>query len=123
MEEAQSALAPPLKWTKMKEEEEVVELLNHTKSSTSSKFTNHDLPPGCQDGNVWCGVFIPSVTHWCGGDVDPWTIEPGDLCDAMQIIWDKVYHNTVDHYITLKGAVFHVVRPFETVILVVLLMI
>ncbi|KIM63036.1 hypothetical protein SCLCIDRAFT_118320 [Scleroderma citrinum Foug A] len=28
----------------------------------------------------------------------------------MQAIWDKVYCNKVEHYITLKGAVFHVVR-------------
>lgn len=41
----------------------------------------------------------------------------------MQAIWDKVYCNKVEHYITLKGAVFHVVRSSKTEILAVLLMI
>jgi len=123
MEDTQSTCAPPSKCTKTKEEDEVVELPNQQRTGTGSKFTNRDLPPGCQGGNRWRSVFIPSVAHWCRGNVDPWTIEVGDLRDTMQAIWDEVYRNQVVHHITLKGAVFHVVRCFKTGILVVLLMI
>ena len=86
-----------------------MELANRPKAGTG-KFTNQNLPLGCQDGNLWHGTYIPSLAHWCGGHVDPWTIEAGELHDAMQVIWDEVYRDSeVEHFITLKGAVFHVV--------------
>ena len=86
-----------------------MELANRPKAGTG-KFTNQNLPLGCQDGNLWRGTYIPSLAHWCGGHVDPWTIEAGELHDAMQVIWDEVYRDSeVEHFITLKGAVFHVV--------------
>ncbi|KAI6003230.1 hypothetical protein F5J12DRAFT_893857 [Pisolithus orientalis] len=111
MEGHQSA-APLSKCTETKAEDGVIELPNCPRNNASSKFTDQDLPPGCQDGNVWHGIYIPSLAHWCGGYVNPWTIEAGDLQDAMQIIWDEVYCGKVEHYIAPRGPVFHVVRPF-----------
>ncbi|KAI6146649.1 hypothetical protein BKA82DRAFT_9545 [Pisolithus tinctorius] len=108
MEGHQSA-APLSKHTKTKAEDGVIKLPNCPRNNMSSKFTNQDLPPGCQDGNVWHSIYIPSLAHWCGGYVNPWTIEAGDLQDAMQMIWDEVYHGKVEHYIAPRGPVFHVV--------------
>ncbi|KAG1750560.1 uncharacterized protein EDB91DRAFT_1078580 [Suillus paluster] len=33
-------------------------------SGANHRYQNDDLPEGCQDGNTWRRVFIPTVAHW-----------------------------------------------------------
>ena len=104
METPQSTSAPPSKWLKTEQNEAVVP----SGKGSNRKFTNSDLPDGCREGGTWRS-FISSLVHWCGGHVDPWSVEPTKLQDAMQQMWSVVYHNEIDHEVTLKGAVYHVV--------------
>ncbi|KAG1764198.1 hypothetical protein EDD22DRAFT_951795 [Suillus occidentalis] len=72
---------------------------SHTTSVTScrdgsgakNRYQNDDLPDGCQHNNTWCQVFIPTVAHWAGGDVEPWGPDNHELRDVMQDIWDHIY--------------------------------
>ncbi|KIK77440.1 hypothetical protein PAXRUDRAFT_17496 [Paxillus rubicundulus Ve08.2h10] len=82
----------------------------HVGGSAGGKYINADLPPGCQEGNLWHGTFIPTLAHCCGGSVDPFTIKVADLRDAMQSIWDEVYGDNIEHDIETTGAVFHVAK-------------
>ncbi|KIM64471.1 hypothetical protein SCLCIDRAFT_114970, partial [Scleroderma citrinum Foug A] len=106
---SRESVAPPSKRVKVKEEEGAPST-QHGGNGASGKFINCDLPTGCQDRNLWRGVFIPSLAHWCGGYVDPWTIESLDLQDRMQVIWDEEYCGKLNHTITIKGPVFHVAK-------------
>ena len=72
------------------------------------KFTNSGLPDGCHKGGTWHS-FISSLAHWCGDHVDSWSVKPTKLQDVMQQMWNVVYHNKINHEVTLKGAVYHVV--------------
>ena len=100
-----SQTAPPSKRMKTKQEDKDVELGERPRNG--HKFTNQDLPPECR--SIWRSVYIPSLAHWCGGSVDPWTIGAGELQNAMQTIWGELYYGMLEHNITLKGAVFQVV--------------
>ncbi|KAG2132523.1 uncharacterized protein EDB93DRAFT_1056147, partial [Suillus bovinus] len=71
---------------------------------------NDDLPEGCQDGNTWRWVFIPTVAHWAGGEVEPWGPEDEDLRDAMQEIWNYIYRGKIRHEISRSGAVLKVAK-------------
>ena len=90
---------------KTKQEDKCVELPECPRNG--HKYTNQDLPP--ESHSIWHSIYIPSLAHWCGGRVDPWTIEAGELQNAMQIIWDELYYGTLEHNITLKGLVFQMV--------------
>jgi len=56
------------------------------------------------------------LAHWCGGYVDPWSIEPTKFQNAMQLIWNEVYRDKIKHEITLNGAVYHVVSQLNVLI-------
>lgn len=78
-------------------------------SGTNHRYQNNDLPEGCQDGNAWRRVFIPSVAHWAGGDVEPWGPDDSDLRETMQEMWDHIYRGRIQHEISRSGAVMKVV--------------
>lgn len=99
--------AHPSKRTKVESEDGTADLSRCAKGS--SKFTNDSLPAGCQEGNLWRGVFITLVAHWHGGHVDPWSIDPQEQQCAMQVIWDEIYRDKFEHSITLGGPVYYVV--------------
>ncbi|KAG2102872.1 uncharacterized protein F5147DRAFT_580786, partial [Suillus discolor] len=71
---------------------------------------NDDLPKGCQDGNTWCRVFIPTVAHWAGGEAEPWGPEDDDLRDTMQEMWNHIYRGKIQHEISRSGAVMKVAK-------------
>ena len=77
----------------------------------NNRYQNDDLPDGCQDGNMWRRVFIPTVAHWSGGEVEPWGPDDDELRDVMQDIWDDIYEDKVKHTILRSGAVMKVVCP------------
>jgi len=54
-------------------------------------------------------MFIPSVAHWAGGDVEPWGPDDSDLRETMQEIWDHIYRGRIQHEISQSGTVMKVV--------------
>ncbi|KAG2032242.1 hypothetical protein BDR03DRAFT_1025719 [Suillus americanus] len=83
---------------------------NITQVGANHQYQNNDLPEGCQDGNTWRRVFIPTVAHWAGGEVEPWGPEDEDLRDAMQEIWNYIYRGKIQHEISRSGAVLKVAK-------------
>ncbi|KAG1903864.1 uncharacterized protein F5891DRAFT_1184807 [Suillus fuscotomentosus] len=79
-------------------------------SGTNHWYQNDDLPDGCQDGNAWHHVFILSVAHWAGGDVEPWGPDNSDLRETMQEIWDHIYWSRIQHEISRSGTVMKVAK-------------
>ncbi|KAG1866894.1 hypothetical protein F4604DRAFT_1927874 [Suillus subluteus] len=63
---------------------------HHDGSGAKNQYQNNNLPDGCQHNNTWCRVFIPTIVHWAGGDVEPWGPDDHELRDIMQDIWDHI---------------------------------
>ncbi|KAG2741643.1 hypothetical protein P692DRAFT_20686872, partial [Suillus brevipes Sb2] len=60
--------------------------------ASRTKYKNSDLPAGCQDGNAWCGLLIPTIAHAAGGDnIHPWLIEDDALIFILTKAWKVVY--------------------------------
>jgi hypothetical protein len=51
------------------------------------------LPPGADDNNIFCGVFIPMYERWVGTQANPWVIPDSVAIVAMQTIWDAIYQD------------------------------
>ncbi|KIK37998.1 hypothetical protein CY34DRAFT_91716, partial [Suillus luteus UH-Slu-Lm8-n1] len=79
-------------------------------SGANHRYQNDNLPDGCQHNNTWCRVFIPTVAHWAGGDVEPWGPDDHELRDIMQDIWDHIYKGRIEHEISSSGAVLKVAK-------------
>ncbi|KAG1869707.1 hypothetical protein C8R48DRAFT_771096 [Suillus tomentosus] len=82
----------------------------HDASGANNRYQNDDLPDGCQHNNTWRRVFIPTVAHWAGGDVEPWGPGDHELRDVMQNIWDHIYKGRIEHKISSSGAVLKVAK-------------
>lgn len=82
------------------------------------KYKNSDLPAGCQDGNTWRGLLIPTIAHAAGGDdVHPWLIEDDALILILTKAWKTVYAKNltlIDHSIVPGDAVYYVVSLTDT---------
>ncbi|KAG2158763.1 uncharacterized protein EDB93DRAFT_1100386 [Suillus bovinus] len=78
------------------------------------KYKNSDLPAGCQDGNTWRGLLIPTITHAAGGDdVHPWLVEDDALILILTKAWKTVYVKNltlIDHSIVPGDAVYYVAK-------------
>lgn len=78
------------------------------------KYKNSNLPAGCQDGNTWRGLLIPTITHAAGGhDVHPWLIEDDALILILTMAWKTVYAKNltlIDHSIVPGDAVYYVAK-------------
>ncbi|KIK74948.1 hypothetical protein PAXRUDRAFT_174269, partial [Paxillus rubicundulus Ve08.2h10] len=83
---------------------------HHLTSHAKTKYTNADLPAGCQDGNIWRCTFIPILGHFCGGYKEPWNVERTDLKDALQTIWNTVYGNLIQYTVIIGGPVYQVAK-------------
>ena len=112
MEASRSSGAPPSKRLKIKQEG--TELPSG--KGPSKKFTNKNLPDGSHVGNTFRSIYVPSLVHWWGGHVDPWSVDPTELQDAMQSIWNVVYCNRIEHEVTVKGAVYAVVSLYVSIV-------
>jgi hypothetical protein len=82
--------------------------------ASRTKYKNSDLPAGCQDGNAWCGLLIPTIAHAAGGDnIHPWLIEDDALIFILTKAWKVVYAgkpSLVNCSIAPGDAVYYVVR-------------
>lgn len=76
------------------------------------KFTNANLPPGCQDNGAWRRIFLPTYLQYLGSRdaKDPWNLEDHETVSVLQKIWDYTYGQKVPHKITVNGPVFSIVR-------------
>ncbi|KAG1889686.1 uncharacterized protein F5891DRAFT_987275 [Suillus fuscotomentosus] len=101
--------APPPKHIKREAQSEVA-----VGEPSKAKYKNSDLPPGCLDGNLWRGVFIPTVAHATGGkNVHPWLIEDNTLIPILTKTWNIVYADNPslkNYKIVIGGAVYHVAK-------------
>ncbi|KAG2156881.1 uncharacterized protein EDB93DRAFT_1247070 [Suillus bovinus] len=79
-------------------------------SGANHQYQNDDLPDGCHHNNTWHQVFIPTVVHWAGGDVEPWGPDDHELRNVMQDIWDHIYKGRIEHEISSSGAVLKVAK-------------
>jgi len=61
------------------------------------------------NSNAWHCVFILSVAHLAGGDVEPWGPDDSDLRETMQEIWDHIYWGRIQHEISQSGTVMKVI--------------
>lgn len=76
------------------------------------KFTNANLPRGCQDGGAWRRILIPTYLQYLAcrdADDDAWAINDDKGVSIQQKIWDFVYGEKVPHIITVQGPVFALV--------------
>ncbi|KAG2124201.1 hypothetical protein DEU56DRAFT_923601 [Suillus clintonianus] len=105
-----SIASPPLRNEAKTEPQSKSVTSRHNGSGANHRYQNDDLPEGCQDGNTWRRVFIPTVAHWAGGEVEPWGPEDEDLRDAMQEIWNYIYRGKIQHEISRSGAVLKVAK-------------
>ena len=88
--------------------DDVIDAPPEGKSQTSHrKFINGDLPVGCERGNKWRRVFIPTYIAYVTGYMDAWFVEDDDAIAAMQVIWEVTYLNTnlSKHSIQVNDAV------------------
>ncbi|KAG1813634.1 uncharacterized protein BJ212DRAFT_1301014 [Suillus subaureus] len=53
-------------------------------------------------------VFILTVAHWAGGDVELWDPDDHESRDVMQDIWDHIYKDRIEHEISSSGTVLKV---------------
>ncbi|KAG2153702.1 uncharacterized protein EDB93DRAFT_1248603 [Suillus bovinus] len=78
------------------------------------KYKNSDLPTGCQDGNAWCGLLIPTIAHAAGGDdVHPWLIEDDALILILTKAWKVIYAGKpmlIDHSIVPGDTVYYMAK-------------
>ncbi|KAG1854432.1 hypothetical protein DFJ58DRAFT_841352 [Suillus subalutaceus] len=58
--------------------------------------------------NTWRRVFIPTVAHRAGRDIEPWGPDDHELRDIMQDIWNHIYKGKIEHEISSSGAVLKV---------------
>ncbi|KAG1871739.1 hypothetical protein DFJ58DRAFT_722473 [Suillus subalutaceus] len=100
---------PPPKHIKREAEGDVM-----AGEALGAKYKNSDLPPGCLDRNLWCGVFIPTVAHAAGGEnVHPWLIEDNVLIPILTKAWNIIYADNpslMKYQIVPGGAIHHVVK-------------
>ncbi|KAG2060927.1 hypothetical protein BDR06DRAFT_966752 [Suillus hirtellus] len=82
----------------------------HLACCTNHWYQNDDLPKGCQDGNTWCQVFIPTVAHWTSGEAEPWGPEDDNLRDTMQEMWNYIYQGKIQHEISRSGVIIKVAK-------------
>ncbi|KIJ06885.1 hypothetical protein PAXINDRAFT_19912, partial [Paxillus involutus ATCC 200175] len=79
-------------------------------SGANNKYINSDLPSGCLTANVWRRVYISALAHFAAGYQDPWTIHDEDFKNALQLIWDEVYKNSIKHTVVVGGPVYYVAK-------------
>lgn len=76
------------------------------------KYTNANLPPGCQDSGAWRRTFIPTYLQYLASrdsDTDAWAVNDDEGVSIQQKIWDFVYGDKIPHIITVQGPVFALV--------------
>lgn len=73
------------------------------------KVTNGHLPPGCQTGKRWRGIYIPTVMWMVAFMTDGWTLKDEDALSIMQEAWDRVYAKLIKYRITVGDSVFTLV--------------
>jgi hypothetical protein len=80
------------------------------KPPANKKFVNKQLPAGCEKGNRWRRVFIPTYISYVAGYKDPWFVDDDDAVDAMQHIWDRVFSSDgIVHVVEVNDSVFSIV--------------
>lgn len=74
------------------------------------KYTNADLPKGCQDKYLWRHVFIPTVYTYFAACPDPWSQNDNLVVGKLQLVWNKSFEDEpcVRHTILPSKAVFSV---------------
>ena len=76
------------------------------------KYTNANLPPGCQDNGIWRRIFIPTYLQYLAcqdSNTDAWAVNNDEGVSIQQKIWDFVYGGKVPHIITVHGPIFALV--------------
>ena len=76
------------------------------------KYSNIDLPAGCQERNVWRGKLIPTYIQYMSCKDVVWGMKDGDATAILQAIWDYLYGARIPRQIVSTGPVFAVVRSF-----------
>jgi hypothetical protein len=92
--------------------------------SIRKKFSNRDLPPGCQDNNLWRGVVVPTYEHYLSFSLhdDPWNFRSERAVEILQKVWDNVYDGKtpIRHNLKMcRPAIRHIMEPGEAVFAVV----
>ncbi|KAH9043906.1 hypothetical protein EDB85DRAFT_1855214 [Lactarius pseudohatsudake] len=62
-----------------------------TQSETKKACKKGSLPPGAEENNQFCGVFIPTYKWWVGTQGNPWVIPDDVAISVLQTIWDAIY--------------------------------
>ena len=80
----------------------------HVAADHKEKYTNAQLPAGCQDNSAWCRLFIPTCLQYLASrDSDNvWAINNDEAVSMQQNIWNFVYRKKIPHIITVQGPVF-----------------
>jgi len=81
-------------------------------SRKARKYSNDDLPNGCQDGGVWRRNMVPTYAQFVASYEDPWVVQDDNAVAAMQVAWDAIYGRRVRHTIEVQDAVFTIVGFF-----------
>jgi hypothetical protein len=82
---------------------------NDAERHPAKRFTNQDLPAGCQDHSYWRHRFIPTYLQFVGAFADPWSIPDTDSLAALRKAWAKVYGQRIVYKVTAHDAVFTLV--------------
>jgi hypothetical protein len=104
------------------QEEDSVPLQGGSVQVGQKKFVNGHLPEGCERGNQWQRVFIPTYIHFVASCTDPWSVSDDNAIKAMLNIWDAIfvdsdgkYGGSIPHVVEVNEAVFSIVRPLHRV--------
>lgn len=83
-------------------------------SKKKEKFTNSDLPHGCQDEGLWRRVVIPTYLEIIGSRTtkEAWILEVSDAEAILGQIWDYIYGARVPYTVRYDGAVYFIVSKY-----------
>jgi hypothetical protein len=70
---------------------------------------NANLPQECHEGSIWWKQVIPTLIQWAASQPNPWSILDISLVQALQIICDIFYGDTIDLEVSASSATFHIV--------------
>jgi hypothetical protein len=70
---------------------------------------NANLPQKCHKGGIWWKQMISTLIQWAASQPNSWSIPDILLVQALQIICNIFYGDTIDLEVSASSAAFHIV--------------
>ncbi|KAH7917068.1 hypothetical protein BV22DRAFT_1135727 [Leucogyrophana mollusca] len=77
-------------------------------SEKPAKYSNDDLPAGCNNGSQWRGILIPTYAKWYGTLSTPWGTKPAIETKTLRWLWDATFDGTIPATFEEEGPIHYV---------------